>query len=185
MAWLKACVIVWLVGACSLAQANINFSYLSLGYARDKVSAGTSDCSQSGLLINGAMPLNEFFYAVAQHQDQTSDSWCGVTKTQAGAGMHQRLSDIAEGFIEASVIIADYPWDEHIGLGLTGGVRATIVYGTELKGFFAYESIDGNDDNVVGIGLNMWMNKDFSGFLDIGFGDETKQRLQLGVRYNF
>lgn len=172
-------------GLCTKANASINFSYVSLGYAWDKLSASGDDCSQDGIFLNAAIPLNEWFYVVAEHADQTSSDWCGVTKTQFGAGMHHDVSKTAVVYGEARGVFADYPWDEEAGVGVSVGVRATVVYGTEVKGFFTYESIDGNDDTILGVGINMWMDKNFSGFFDIGFGDLSKQRVQLGVRYNF
>lgn len=176
-------VAVCLVSVTS--QAMPNFSYLNLGYARESVSRESHKCTQDGLMLSISVPLNEWYYAIAGHTDQTSSSWCGATKTRLGAGIHYDIGTVSALYGELSAMLADYPWDESVGGTASFGIRTIPVHGTELKGFMMYESVDGNEVSLFGVGVNMWMNQEFSGFLDLAFGGDSEKRIQLGMRYNF
>lgn len=182
---------IWIYLGCVLSMmsfavtASPNFSYVSLGYSQEKVSRQSNDCTQDGLLLNVSVPLNEWYYAIAEHSDQTSSKWCGATKTRAGAGMHYDVGAYSAVYGELSALIANFPWDEGIGVATSVGIRVIAVHGTEVKGFVTYESVEDHEVGLFGVGVNMWMNREFSGFFDLAVGSDSEQRLQLGVRYNF
>ncbi len=179
------CVAVLLCLLASAASAAPNFTYVSLGYGSDKVERNGANCTQGGIQLSISVPLNEWYYAVASHDDQTSNNWCGITKTQGGLGMHYEFGAQSSVYGHATAILANYPWDEYLGAGFTAGLRTIPILGTEVKGFMTYETIDGKDVTFLGAGVNMWMNKDFSGFCDLAFGSSSQHRISIGVRYNF
>lgn len=181
--WVLGILVLMLMSAAS--QAAPDFSYFNLGYARESISRSSNKCTQDGLMVSAAVPLNEWYYAIVGHTDQTSSSWCGATKSHLGAGMHYDVGTVTALYGEVSAMVADFPWDESVGATASMGVRTIPLHGTELKGFVTYESVDGEETGLVGVGANMWMNQEFSGFLDLAVGSDSEKRIQLGVRYNF
>lgn len=185
MGLVKSLAVTGLFLLSGLVSASPNFTYVNFGYVRDNIVINDQKCTQDGWSLAVSLPLNEWFYAVGAHTDQTSNDWCGATRTQLGAGIHNNVGLKSVIFGELSAIIANYPWDENIGGGVTLGLRRELVHGTEGKGFLTYESIDGYEVTLLGLGVNMWMNQRLSGYLDLAFGSGSEQRLQLGIRYNF
>lgn len=178
---LVLCVVLYV----PLTLARPNFNYVGAGYARDHISYKGAGCNQGGLYLDFSLALNEVYYLQARHVDETSSSWCGDTSTSVGLGIQSAFGSESVMFAAASAIRRDYPDDDNIGVGLQAGVRSVLIHGTEIKGFLGYESIDGWDKTMIGVGANMWMNQSYSANLDLTFGNDNETGLMLGVRYNF
>lgn len=141
------------------------------------------DCTQDGLIIDGAFDVNGAVFAHGAFGDVSGDG-CGSTSLKAGLGYRSAWGEASHlyGKLAFQDVSPDVG-DGDTGLVIGGGIRGFVVPG--IEGYFEVEySTLGEKSTDANFGGAYWVNKDFSATLDIGFGSDQRS-FAIGARMNF
>lgn len=182
---LTACALCGL--AAPVAQAELQYDYVELGYQFTEFDIGFAEPDGDGFKLAGSFKFMEQFFAFGEYNTADLDFNVDFEQLQLGAGYRYPTSDTTDVFgtlsyvsleAESNGIGAD---DDGFGLGV--GYRAEFLQDFEVGGTIDYLNLD-NSTTIFGVYGRWFINEAASAGLEVSLGDDVSI-WGINIRYAF
>lgn len=180
---------VALVGLPGISQAEFNYTSVDFGYVDVEYDVGPASIDGDGFGISGTYTVADAFFIGGSFDDYGFDGGVDAQMIEIGGGyfhpMNETLDFIATfSYIDAELSYSSFSVDDD-GLGIGGGVRASVSDEFEFEAMLDYVDFDkGDSDTGIELRGRYFFSDDFAVTAQIDVGKDI-ETFRLGIRTQF